>query len=352
MKKIIAIILTAVMVCSLAACGSGTSSGAAPAGSGTSPAQPSESAAYPTKSIQGSIMWSAGGICDTVSRAAGLVAQEELGQSIVFTNRPGSGGGVSTAYVNAQAADGYELLFGAENPQIAKVMGTSELDYDDFYPICLLSNSYGGIYVAKDSKYQTVEDLFNDMLANPDQVIAATTGAGGLPETAATIIRSISGTEPNMVPFDGENECAIAVMGGNADFAVSTLGSIASFYQSGDIRILAMFHNERLEGFDDVPAITEIYPEYNEVLPWGPFYGVFVKQGTDQAIIDTLTAAFSKACEAPDFQELVASKGCFVMNMTGDEAVEYLKKYRATTSYMLYDSGVATIDPASVGIER
>ena len=350
MKKIIAILMAAVMACSLAACGSGTSS--APTNSGSSAAKPAETAAYPTKSIQGSIMWSAGGICDTVSRAAGLVAQEELGQSIVFTNRPGSGGGVSTAYVNAQAADGYELLFGAENPQIAKVMGTSELDYDDFYPICLLSNSYGGIYVAKDSKYQTVEDLFNDMLANPGQVIAATTGAGGLPETAATIIRSISGTEPNMVPFDGENECAIAVMGGNADFAVSTLGSIASFYQSGDIRILAMFHNERLEGFDDVPAITEIYPEYNEVLPWGPFYGVFVKQGTDQAIIDTLTAAFSKACEAPDFQELVASKGCFVMNMTGDEAVEYLRKYRSTTSYMLYDSGVATIDPASVGIER
>ena len=353
MKKIVAMLLTAVMVCSLAACGSGASSGtSAPANSETPAAQPSEAAAYPTKSIQGSIMWSAGGICDTVSRAAGLVAQEELGQSIVFTNRAGSGGGVSTAYVNAQAADGYELLFGAENPQIAKVMGTSELDYDDFYPICLLSNSYGGIFVAKDSKYQTLEDLFNDMLANPGKVVAATTGAGGLPETAATIIRSISGTEPNMVPFDGENECAIAVMGGNADFAVSTLGSIASFYQSGDIRILAMFHNERLKGFDDVPAITEIYPEYNEVLPWGPFYGVFVKQGTDQAIIDTLTAAFSKACEAPDFQELVASKGCFVMNMTGDEAVEYLKKYRSTTSYMLYDSGVASIDPASVGIER
>ena len=269
MKKIIAILLTAVMVCSLAACGA-SSGGAASSNSGASPAKPAETAAYPTKSIQGSIMWSAGGICDTVSRAAGLVAQEELGQSIVFTNRAGSGGGVSTAYVNAQAADGYELLFGAENPQIAKVMGTSELDYDDFYPICLLSNSYGGIFVAKDSKYQTLEELFNDMLANPGKVIAATTGAGGLPETAATIIRSISGTEPNMVPFDGENECAIAVMGGNADFAVSTLGSIASFYQSGDIRILAMFHNERLKGFDDVPAITEIYPEYNEVLPLGP----------------------------------------------------------------------------------
>lgn len=352
MKKIIAILLAAMMVCSLAACGSSTSAGSTAAGSSDSASKQTETAAYPTKNIQGSIMWSAGGVCDTVSRAAGLVAQEALGQSIVFTNRAGSGGGVSTAYVNAQPADGYELLFGAENPQIAKVMGTSELDYDDFYPICLLSNSYGGIFVAKDSKYQTLEELIDDMLANPGKVIAATTGAGGLPETAATIIRSISGAEANMVPFDGENECAIAVMGGNADFAVSTLGSIASFYQSGDIRILAMFHNERLEGFEDVPAITEIYPEYDEILPWGPFYGVFVKKGTDQAIIDTLTEAFSKACEDPDFQELVTSKGCFVMNMSGEEAVEYLEKYRSTTSYMLYDSGVAAIDPASVGIKR
>ena len=352
LKKIIATLLAALMVCSLTACGSGSTPAASAGASASGSSQQAEAPAYPTKNIQGSIMWSAGGVCDTISRAAGLVAQEELGQSIVFTNRAGSGGGVSTAYVNAQAADGYELLFGAENPQIAKVMGTSELDYDDFYPICLLTNSYGGIFVAKDSKYQTLEDLINDMLANPGKVVAATTGAGGLPETCATIIRSISGTEANMVPFDGENECAIAVMGGNADFAVSTLGSIASFYQSGDIRILAMFHNERLEGFDDVPAITEIYPEYNEILPWGPFYGVFVKLGTDQAIIDTLTAAFSKACEDQEFQELVASKGCFIMNMTGDEAVEYLQKYRSTTSYMLYDSGVATIDPASVGIEK
>ena len=359
MKKIFAGILAAAMAFSLTACGGNQSTppanaNSASGGSASSTPAPSTPAAaeYPTKSIQGSIMWSAGGVCDIVSRAAGLLAQDELGQTIVFTNRAGSGGGVSTAYVNAQAADGYELLFGAENPQIAKVMGTSELDYEDFYPINLLCNSFGGIFVAKDSKYQTIQDLIDDLKANPGQRIMASTGAGGLPETVFTMMKSISGIDATMVPFDGENECATNVMGGNADFGISTLGSIASFYQSGDIRILAMFHNERLEGFDDVPAITEAYSEYNDVLPWGPFYGVFVKKGTDQAIIDTLTAAFSKACEDQSFKDTISSKGCFIMNMTGDEAVEYLNKYRSTTSYMLYDSGVATIDPASVGITR
>lgn len=349
-KKIISMMLVLCMVLAmLAGCGSEVASSAATSAAASEAASSSD---YPTKSIQGSIMWSAGGVCDIISRAAGLVAQDELGQTIVFTNRAGSGGGVSTAYVNAQASDGYELLFGAENPQIAKVMGTSELDYEDFYPITLLCNTYGGVFVSKDSKYQTIEDLIEDMKANPGKVIMASTGAGGLPETVATIIGSVSGTEANMVPYDGENECAVAVMGGNADFGVSTIASIASFYESGDIRVLAMFHNERLEGFEDVPAITESYPEYNDILPWGPFYGVFVKKDTDQAIIDTLTAAFAKAAEDEEFKSLVASKGCFIMNMSGQEAVDYLTKYRSVTSYMLYDSGVATVDPATVGIER
>ena len=166
-----------------------------------------QAADYPERDIQGSIMWSAGGVCDTVSRAIGAIAQEKLGVSIIFTNRAGSGGGVSTAYVNAQAADGYEILFGAENPQIAKIMGTSELDYDDFTPIELFSTTYGAVSVAKDSPYETVEQLVDDILANPGKVVMATTGAGGLPETVAAMMADVNGTEPNMVPFDGENEC-------------------------------------------------------------------------------------------------------------------------------------------------
>ena len=109
---------------------------------------------------------------------------------------------------------------------------------------------------------------------------------------------------------------------------------------------------EPVPAMAEVPSILDEYADFDKYLPWGPFYGVFVKKGTEQAVIDTLTAAFTKACESESFKETITSKGCFIMNMSGDEAVEYLTKYRATTSYMLYDSGVAQIDPASVGIVR
>lgn len=307
---------------------------------------------YPSKDIQGSVMWSAGGVCDIVSRSIGGVAQELLGTNIIFTNRAGSGGAVSTTYVTAQNADGYELLFGAENPQIAKVMGTAEIDYDDFIPINLFCTSYGVVCVSKDSPYNTVEELVDDVLARPGQVIMATTGAGGLPETVAAMMADVNGTEPNMVPFDGESECLTAIIGKNADYTIVTLGSAAGFYQSGDIKLLSMIADEPVEGYDEVPVIQDSYPDYAKYLPWGPFYGVFVKSGTDQAIVDKLTEAFSSACQDESFLEVIAAKGCFVLDLSGDEAVEYLKKYRSTTSWLLYDSGVTDTSPEQFGIEK
>lgn len=307
---------------------------------------------YPSKDIQGSIMWSAGGVCDTVSRAIGGVAQGLLDTNIIFTNRAGSGGAVSTTYVNAQDADGYELLFGAENPQIAKVMGTAEIDYDDFTPINIFCTSYGVVCVSKDSPYNTVEELVDAVLANPGEVIMATTGAGGLPETVAAMMADINGTQPTMVAFDGESECMTAIMGGNADYTIVTLGSAASFYESGDIKLLSMIADEPVAGYEDVPVIQDSYADYSKYLPWGPFYGVFVKNGTDQEIVDKLTQAFSDACDDENFQQLVSAKGCSILDISGDEAVEYLKKYRSTTSWLLYDSGVTDISPEEFGIEK
>ena len=335
----------------LAGCG-GSSSSDAPSGGESTQAPATEEVSYPTKDIQGTIMWSAGGVCDITARGIGAIAQEKLGTNIIFTNRAGSGGAVSTTYVDAQNADGYELLFGAENPQIAKVMGTAETDYDNFTPIALHCTTYAAVSVSKDSPYNTVEELVDAILAEGSDMIMATTGAGGLPEVVAAMFADVLGTAPTMVPFDGENECMTAIMGGNADYTITTLGSAANFYASGDIKILAMMAEGAVPGYEEVPSILDTYDGFDKYLPWGPFYGVFVKNGTDQAIVDALTAAFSEAADEQEYLDLIAANGCFPMNLTGDEAVEYVNNYRSVTSWLLYDSGTAANSPEDFGIEK
>lgn len=331
----------------LAGCGGSTASDTADTSEDTA----DTTVEYPTKDIQGTIMWSAGGVCDITARSIGATAQEILGTNIIFTNRAGSGGAVSTTWVNAQPAEGYELLFGAENPQIAKVMGTAEIDYDEFTPINLYCTTYAAVSVSKDSPYNTLEELMDAVLADPSMVMA-TTGAGGLPEVVASMFADVVGIAPTMVPFDGENECMTAIMGGNADYTITTLGSAASFYESGDIKLLSMVTDEAVPGYEDVPVVLDVYSGFDKYLPWGPFYGVFVKNGTDEAIVAQLTEAFAQAAENQEFLDLISAKGCFPLNISGDEAVAYLNQYRSVTSWLLHESGVAQNSPEDFGIEK
>ena len=69
-------------------------------------------------------------------------------------------------------------------------------------------------------------------------------------------------------------------------------------------------------------------------------------------LVDKLTDIFSAAAEDSDFQQLLRDNGCFPMNVSGDEAVEYVKSYRSITSWLLYNSGATQNSPEDFGIEK
>ena len=60
-----------------------------------------------------------------------------------------------------------------------------------------------------------------------------------------------------------------------------------------------------LQGFPNIPPITKDYPEFGKYLPWGPFYGVFVKRDEADTAKAKLVAAFKTAASNPKFVELM-----------------------------------------------
>lgn len=357
MKRVLSMVLIAGLAMTLlGACGAdptAKASGGGAASAGSASAVASSGAWTPTRDFQGSVMWSAGGVCDSVSRAVAPFTKEALGgKTIVYTNRPGAGGGISTQYVHDQSADGYNLLFGAENPQIAKVMGTSPLDYSNFIPINILCTSLGVVVVAPDSPYNSIQDLIDAMAAKPGAINMATTGPGGLPFTASAMITSVSGVSPNMVTYDGEAACTTAIMGGHSEYTIITVGSCAELIRAGKLKALAVMHNKPLEGFDNIPYITKEIPAYEKFLPWGPFYGVFVREGTPQDVVDYLTEAFKVGAANPEYHEILKGLGCQPANISGQEARDYVDKYRSVSSWLMHEAGAATVSPESVGIPK
>ncbi len=309
-------------------------------------------AAYPERDITGTIMWGAGGAMDVVARAIGPHAEAVLGKKIVMVNKPGGTGAIATNAVVNAPADGYSILFGAENPQLHKVLGLAEFDYDKFYPVGIFGRGVGVIIVKADAPWKTLTDLVEEAKKRPGKLKMAMTGPGGLPHTVSSMMTAVTKFNAIPVPFDGEGPAVTAVMGGHADFTPVGLSSATESIKAGRVRALAVVNTEELAALPGVPPITKEYPEFGKFLPWGPFYGVFVRKDTPDDIKATLVKSFKTACDNPQFKQLMADRGNLMMNISGAEADDFLKKWQSVTSWLLQDVGAAKISPEKFGIPK
>lgn len=309
-------------------------------------------AEFPEKDLLGVIMWGAGGATDVVSRAITPHVEPLLGREIVLENKPGATGAISTQYVHARPSDGYTLLYGAENPQLHKVLGVAELDYADFYPVNILARGVGVIVANNDRPWQTFQDLVEDAKAQPGAIKMGGTGPGGLPHVVGALLETVTEFEVTTVPFDGEGPGLTALLGGHVDFMPVGVSAAAEHIKAGRVRPLAVVASEELDMLPGVPPITADYPEFGRYLPWGPFYGIFVKRDVPDEAKTKLVAAFKEGAQTPEFQQLMTDSGNVMMNISGDEADEFLKKWQSVTSWLLEDAGAAKVSPEEFGIPR
>ena len=296
-------------------------------------------AAYPEKNINCVIQWGPGGGTDSIMRPLCSIAEKELGKSLVMQNMTGGTGSIATQYVYSKPADGYTLLLGAENPALYKALDISKLTYDDFEPVFLIGDETTGIIVKKGSKYKTFSDLVKDAKANPGKIKISTTGAGGLPWEMGAFISSVTGAKFRQIPYDSDASARTAVMNGECDVTVCKVQSGIEAYKAGSIVYLTMFSKEPVPVMPEVPVVTMEFPEFAKYLPWGPFYGIFAKKGTNTADIKILSDAFEKAFKDPVYADVLRKFNINRLGYTGNAARQYISDWQKNTVEALKQSG-------------
>jgi len=344
-NKLFAWMLAGAVMVSLAACGGGTASGtpstapAASAAQSGAPATAPSDGSFPSQNLNGIVQWGAGGGTDSLMRPLAALAEQELGVSIIMQNMTGATGSIATQYVYDAAADGYNLLMGAENPALYKALGISELTYGNFDCVFLVGDETVGIIVGKNSKYNSFTEIVEDALANPGTIKLSTTGKGGLPWEAGAFITDVTGATFNQVPYDSDASAKTAVMSGECDFTVCKVQSGIEDYKAGEIKFLCMMAKEAVPTMPDVPLITAEYADFEKYLPWGPFYGIFVKEGTDPAAVQALSDAFVKVGLDPEYQKVMENYNINYLGLAGAEAESFISNWEQNTISALTSSG-------------
>lgn len=381
MRKKMALILAAAMVCSMTACSVSTTSKttettaateaaseAAEASEASGAADGSEEASeaeasgeeapatdYPTKAINMIIPYAAGGTTDVYGRTLAAQLEKELGQSITVTNQGGASGSIGSQYVRDQASDGYTLLVCAETMGTYQTMGTADLSYDDFTVISPLVGDPKVIVVGKDSKYNTLEELLEDIKANPGKVTMAHSGPGGSGHNQGLVLSTL-GYDVAMTSFDSGNAALLGVIGGQVDFTNPNISTLGSYIESGEVKALAVFASERMEAYPDIPAFTETVPEAEKYLNIPYTVLTFcVNNDTPQEVVDVLKEATKKALATEEWDKFAtdnAADKLYEKYTTDEEIKDFYDRWQSIVCWLQYDNGVAPNSPEEFGIAK
>ncbi|NLY37556.1 MAG: tripartite tricarboxylate transporter substrate binding protein [Tissierellia bacterium] len=308
---------------------------------------------YPSRSIQIIVPYSPGGTTDLVARAFAQALSEELKQEVSVVNQAGASGSVGTLSAFQAKQDGYTLLFSADSLGIQRVMNLTELSFDDFEPVMLVSNDPKVIVVNAKGPYDNVEDLFAAM---QDKGLSMSyTGPGGSGHIQALLYEKL-GAKLTLTPFPGGLDAIVALMGDQVDFTNSNASVVWEYIQSGHLKALAVCGNNPLSLDPSIPLLGDEIQGAGELmdLAFTPL-SLLVGNQTPPEIVEKLRDAAKKATKNPQWMEYMEKSGQEILYTRYEKPEEikgFFKEFESKMSWLLYDAGVSFYSPEDFGIER
>lgn len=252
---------------------------------------------YPERSVEVIHQFGPGGGTDRFIRAIAEPFQSQTDESMVSISVTGGGGVPAAVNFMQRKADGYTLLGIGPEQVINHAMGRMPLD--GVQPVARIQFDQGLFLVAADSPYQTIEDLIAAATENPGDLKVGVTGTAGFDDALVGLWNLESGAEVMTVPFAAA-EMVSNTLGGHVDLMYEEYGPSRGLIESGDLRPLVLFADERLPVLPDVPTAKEL--GYDVSL--GRWRGFAIKEGTDPEIVEALSGILSEAAQSESYKKV------------------------------------------------
>ena len=282
------------------------------------PVLTAQAQSFPAKPIRLLIAFPAGGPTDITMRSLADGASKILGQPVIIENKPGAGGTLPAQTLQTSAADGYTL---AQIPLgVFRLPYTTKINWDPVKDISYVLNVTGyafGLVVPADSPLKTWTHYVGWAKANPGKLSFGSTGTLTSPHLTMELIAQAQGLQLLHVPYKGSADLMQALMGGHIMSAADSTG-FAPLVESGKLRVLNTWGEQRLAKFPDAPTLKELGLGLVQNSP----FGIGAPRGTPADVVKRLHDAFKAAMEQDSYKTALARYDMVPMYMS---SVAYAK---------------------------
>jgi tripartite-type tricarboxylate transporter receptor subunit TctC len=253
------------------------------------------------------VAWAPGGGGDMVFRAlAEVFPKYANGQPLLIVNKGEAAGvpGIMDFKQNAKP-DGYDVMHWNAAHVIKTHMDPVPFTGTEFTAVCqvVLSNNF--LAVPTNAKWRTIQEYVADARANPGQITIGNAGAGGGNHFGAILFEKAAGIQLRHIPFAGGGPAITGLLTGDCMSTMANPPEGAPNIQSGQLRVLASFGDNRNAAFPDAPTGKEAGINFS----MNHWRGIVAPAGLPEPIRQRLENIFKPCIEDPVFAQRMEALG-------------------------------------------
>ena len=267
---------------------------------------------YPLHPVTMVVPTAAGGAMDTFVRFMAERMRVSLGQPVVVESVGGANGNIGVGRVARATPDGYTLLVGNWNSQVASG-ALYALQYDllkDFEPIALISSFPQLIVASNAMPANDLAGLIAWLKANPDKASQGIPGVGSIAHVSGVFFQNVTGTRFQFVPYRGTPPAMQDLVAGRIDMMFDAPASSLPQVRAGRIKAYAVMSGNRLSAAPEIPTVDEAgLPGFHFSL----WFALWAPKGTPKDAIAKLNDAVVSALADPVIRQKLSDQSMELM---------------------------------------
>jgi tripartite-type tricarboxylate transporter receptor subunit TctC len=254
---------------------------------------------YPSRPIDFICTWGVGGGSDQMVRTLGKLTEPFLGVPLPVSNKPGASGNSGTTDLLAAKPDGYTIANYIADTLATLPAGTARYKLADIEWMARAQLMPSFLFVKADGPYAGgIQDLLKAAKENPGKLKVGGLGFNTIDDVCLRFLAS-KGYKMTLVPNANPGERYAATLGGHNDALYEQAGDIRQYLDAKQLKPVLVFAEKRFPAFPDVPCTKEL--GFEVYLP--QFRCIIAKKGVDPERVRTLSAAFQKAMQTPEWKK-------------------------------------------------
>ncbi|MEL6563261.1 MAG: tripartite tricarboxylate transporter substrate-binding protein [Pseudomonadota bacterium] len=269
----------------------------------------------------------AGGGWDGTARGTGeALTGAGLVGSASYENMSGGGGGVAIAHMIENAASLENTMMVNSTPIVIRSLtGVFPQSFRDLTLVAGTIGDYAALVVNADSDLQSMDDLLAAYRADGDGfAIGGGSVPGGMDHLVAAMAMQAAGEDPtafNYIPYDAGGAAMAGLLSGEIKALSTGFSEAVALAQQGEVRILGVTADERVDAFADAPTMKEQGLDTTFV----NWRGFFAAPGIPDAQLAAFQDALTKMYDTPEWEEVRARNGWVNIHNNGDEFRTFLE---------------------------